>query len=180
MNGSTKSTTIATIPTVALAPSVALVRSGIRKIRYTTTDATPISVMRGTPNSRWLMGDASHISRRRYGKTAAAIATTMNVMISAAPAVKSRVRKSPGPYTMRARKIRVMTSTITLAQIGECVRSFTSLTLSGRIRSKDQAKRLRVAIRKVGGRAAKKASTKLIDMIAIRMLLLVSMAAKKK
>ncbi len=137
-------------------------------------------VIFGIPSVRRLIGDDSNSSFLRYGKIAAANATTMNVRISAAPAVNSNCRNSPGPMTMIARKTSVIASTMTLAQMGEWVRSFTSLTLSGRIRSNDHANRLLVAIRNVGGSAAKKASTKLMDMTAMRIALSVSIAVKKK
>src|SRR6185295_3128441 len=63
---------------------------------------------------------------------------------------------------------------------GEWLRSSTEDTLSGRIRSKDHAKRLRVAIRKVAGSATMKATMKDKLISAISSLEVVSIDTKKK
>jgi hypothetical protein len=74
----------------------------------------------------------------------------------------------------------VTTSTIALAMIGECVRSSTADTLSGRMRSNDHANRLRVAIRNVAGSATMKATMNDRLISAIRNFDVVSIDTKKK
>src|ERR1043166_4491370 len=69
---------------------------------------------------------------------------------------------------------------MTLAMTGECVRSSTEETLSGRMRSNDHAKRLRVAMRKVAGSATMKATLNDRLISAIRHFDVGSMHKKKK
>src|SRR4051812_28218721 len=69
---------------------------------------------------------------------------------------------------------------MTFATSGERVRSFTSETRLGRIRSNDHANKLRVAIRKVAGSATMKAMMKEKLIRPIRKLDLVSIETKKK
>src|SRR5919109_2932577 len=173
-------TTIATIPGVAFAPRASLTRSGIRNRRYTPIERNPMMAIVGIPPMFARIGDSSYIVLRRHGKIAAAMATTMNVRISAAPAVNNSSRNWLGPYTVSHRKISVISSTMPLAISGEWVRSFTSEIFAGRIRSNDHANRLLVAMRNVGGSATKKDRAKLIPITAIRNVFEVSIAANRK
>src|SRR3954462_9304085 len=74
----------------------------------------------------------------------------------------------------------VTTSVMAFATSGECVRSSTCETLSGSRRSKDHAKRLRVAMRKVAGSATMKATMNERLMSAISTFEVVSIDTKKK
>src|SRR6266545_1070900 len=74
----------------------------------------------------------------------------------------------------------VTTRTMTLAMIGEWVRSSTEETLSGRMRSNDHAKRLPVAMRNVAGSATMKATMNDRLMSAMRNFDVVSIDTKKK
>ena len=104
----------------------------------------------------------------------------MKVSSSAMPAVYSRVRKLPPANTITARYASVTARTTALAVSGDRVRSETSLTLSGMIRSNDHANRLRVAIRKVAGSATMNATMNETLMITVSTVEPVSIETKKK
>ena len=74
----------------------------------------------------------------------------------------------------------VTRSTSTFATSGERVRSLTSLTLSGIMRSNDQANRFRVAIRNVAGSATTIATMNDRLSTTITTVELVSIETKKK
>src|SRR5690348_10758105 len=98
------------------------------------------------PAMRTFAGELLKRSGRRIGNTIAVMLTMTMVTTPASTPIESNV-KNEVESTDHARINATITEAVMIAGTGACVRSFTSESFSGRMRSKDQAKIVRTGMK---------------------------------
>ena len=127
---------------------------------------------------RTFAGEFLKRSGRRMGNAMAATLTERIVTTPASTPMESSVANEVDS-TDHARMPATMIEATMIAGMGACVRSLTSESLLGKMRSNDQAKMVRTGIKVLGNMAGKFQKTKLIAMSSAKTELLAAMLAIK-
>src|SRR5579883_394668 len=130
----------------------------------------------GTPAILTFAGEFLKRSGRRNGKAMAATLTERMVTTPASTPIESSVANEL-ESTDQARMAVTMSEATMIAGMGACVRSLTSESLLGRMRSKDQAKMVRTGINVFGNIAGRFQNKKLIAINRAKKPLLATMLA---
>src|SRR5579859_4391648 len=131
---------------------------------------------RGTPPMRTFAGEFLYRSGRRNGKARAAALTQRMVTTPASTPIESSVANEL-ERTDHARMPATMMEATMMAGMGAWVRSLTSESLPGRMRSNDQAKMVRTGMKVLGNMAGRFQNTKLMAMSRAKKPLLAAILA---
>src|SRR5450759_2460471 len=132
----------------------------------------------GMPRMEMFAGEFLYNSGRRYGN---AIAATLTVKMVTTPASTPRESsvKNEVESTDHVKMARTMSEAVRIAGIGACVRSLTSESLLGRMRSNAQAKIVRTGMNVLGNIAGRFQKRKLTAMSKEKTGLFAAMLAIK-
>src|SRR5438270_13806554 len=142
----------------------------------TAIDSTAAIGRRGIPAILVFAGEFLNRSGRRIGNTMAATLTHNIVITPANTPIESSVAKELESTDHARMPVTIIDATM-IAGIGAWVRSLTSESLLGRIRSKDQAKMVRTGINVFGNMAGRFQKRKLTAMSKAKIELLAAMLA---
>src|SRR5450830_683147 len=144
----------------------------------TPMERTPMIETSGIPRNCTLAGDDRYISLRLNGKIMAATPTIAMTMTPHMTPIDNRV-KNDDEKVDHVMMSATMAMTRMMAGTGECVRSLTSESFSGRTRSKAHAKTVRTGMKQFPTMAGRFQNTNEIPISELTSGFLVTMPAKR-